>query len=111
MFIVILYGFGMIFMELTRIDAVFSRTTVVLFFCAEMKVLQTPRNFLWIFYGPEDYQWARAAPGGRPEGAQPTRARLGPQAQPGGLCPPRWPPVPLLRPINFQIFQKSSGRP
>ena len=26
--------------------------------------VQTPRNFLWIFYGPEDHQWARAAPGG-----------------------------------------------
>ena len=25
---------------------------------------QTPQNFLWIFYGLEDHQWARAAPGG-----------------------------------------------
>ena len=40
MFTIILYGFGMICMELTRTDAVFSRTTVVLFFSAEMKVLQ-----------------------------------------------------------------------
>ena len=28
--------------------------------------------------------------GGAPRGAQPTRARLGPQVRPGGLCPPRW---------------------
>ena len=28
--------------------------------------VQTPRNFLWISYGPEDHQWARAAPGGVP---------------------------------------------
>ena len=32
MFITILYGFGMIWLELTRTDAVFRRTTVVLFF-------------------------------------------------------------------------------
>src|SRR3990170_251889 len=32
MFTIILYGFGMIWMKLTRTDAVFSRTTVVLFF-------------------------------------------------------------------------------
>ena len=61
------------------------------------------QNFLWIFYGPEDIQWARAAPGGAPSGAQPTRAR------PGGLCPPRWPPAPPLCPINSQIFQNPSG--
>ena len=35
--------------------------------------VQTSRNFLWIFYGPEDSRWARAAPGGAPRGAQPTR--------------------------------------
>ena len=33
MFTTILYGFGMICMELTRTKAVFSRTTVVLFLC------------------------------------------------------------------------------
>ena len=53
-------------------------------------------NFLWIFYGPEDIQWAREAPGGALRGAQPTRARLGAQARPGGLCPSRWPPAPLF---------------
>ena len=37
--------------------------------------VQTPRNFLEIFYGPEDTHWARAAPGGASRGAQPTRAR------------------------------------
>ena len=36
-----------------------------------MKVLQTLQNFLWIFDGPGDYQWAIAAPGGAPRGAQP----------------------------------------
>ena len=42
--------------------------------------------------------------GSAPRGAQPTRARLGAQARPGGLCPPRWPPAPLPCTINFQIF-------
>ena len=62
------------------------------------------RNFLWNFYGPEDIQWAGAAPGGAPRGAQPTRARLGAQAHLGRLCPPRWPPAPPPYPINSQIF-------
>ena len=67
------------------------------------------RNFMWMFCGPEDIQWAREALGGAPRGAQPTRARLGAEGRPGGLCPPRWPPVPPLRPINSQMFQKPSG--
>ena len=37
------------------------------------------------FFGPEDIQWAGEALGGAPRGAQPTRARLGAQARPGGL--------------------------
>ena len=45
------------------------------------------RNFMEIFYGQEDTQWAKAVPGGAPRGAQPTRARLGAQLRPGGLCP------------------------
>ena len=61
------------------------------------------------FYGPKGTEWAIAAPRGAPRGAQPTRARLGPQARPGGLCPPRWPPALPLYPINSQIFQKPSG--
>ena len=49
-----------------------------------------PRQFMMIFYGPEDVQWAKEALGGIPRGAQPTRAR------PGGLCPPRMPPNRLF---------------
>ena len=63
----------------------------------------------WRFFGPQDIQWAREAPGDSPRGEQPTRACLGAQAHPGGLCPPRWPPVPPLYPINSQKFQKPSG--
>ena len=67
--------------------------------------VQTPGNFLWIFYGPEDIQWTREVPGGAPRGAQPTRARQAPLVRPGGLCPPLWPPAPPLCTINSQIFQ------
>src|SRR5215216_4742663 len=50
--------------------------------------------------GPKKYQR------GAPRGAQPTWARLGAQARPGGLCPPRWPPAQPLCSINTPIFQK-----
>ena len=46
--------------------------------------VQTPQNFLWIFYGPEDHQWARAAPGGCPEGSTTHKGA------PGGPGAPRW---------------------
>src|SRR3990170_7320555 len=50
--------------------------------------VQTRRNFLWIFFGPEDIQWAKEVPKRDPE------------------CPPRWPPAPPLCSINTPIFQK-----
>ena len=56
--------------------------------------VQTQRNFLEIFFGPEDTQWAKEVPDGAPRGAQPTWAHLGAQARPGALCPPRPPPAP-----------------
>ena len=39
--------------------------------------VKMPRNFLEIFSGPEEIQWAKEASGGALRGAQPTRARLG----------------------------------
>ena len=48
-----------------------------------------PRNFTENFYGPEGTQRALAAPGGCPEGAQPSRVRQEAQTRPGGLSPPR----------------------
>ena len=53
MFTIILYDFGMILLELTRTDAVFSRTTMVLF-CVEIKVLGMGWKFTVIFYGPKE---------------------------------------------------------
>ena len=87
MFTIILYGFRMICMELTRTDVVFSRTTVVLFFVQKWKFSKHRETFCGFFMdqkrtiGPEQHL------GGAPREAQHTRARLGPQACPGGLCP------------------------
>ena len=45
--------------------------------------------------------------GGASRGAQPTRARLGPQARPGGFCPPRGTPRVLLWPILGILVHKN----
>ena len=68
--------------------------------------VQMPQNFMENFYGPEGTQRALAAPGGFPEGAQPTRACQEAQARPGGLCPPRVPLESTLCSINTPIFKK-----
>ena len=73
--------------------------------------VQMPRNFMEIFYGPKGRQWALVVPRGCPEGGTTHQGAPGPQVRPGGLCPPRWPPVPPLHPTNAQIFQKPSGDP
>ena len=45
------------------------------------------RNFTEIFNGPEDTQWAKAAPGGAPRGEQPTKARPGAKRAQVGCAP------------------------
>ena len=72
----------------------------------ESKHRETPRIF---FMGQKTPDGPKQHLGGAPRGEQPTRARLGAQARPGGSCLPRWPPAPPLYPINSQIFQKPSG--
>ena len=50
MFIIIPYDFGMIWLELTRTDAVFSRTAVVLFLCrnkSSQNVMKINEDFFW----------------------------------------------------------------
>ena len=50
MFTTVLYDFGMIWLELTRIDVVFSRTTVVLFLCrnkSSRNALKINGDFFW----------------------------------------------------------------
>ena len=63
-------------------------------------------TFLRIFLDQKEQLGPKKYQRGAPRGAQPTWARMGAQACPGGLCPPRWPPAPPLRPINLQMFQK-----
>ena len=46
----ILYGFGMISMELTQTDAVFSKTTVVLFFVQKWRFSKWAETFWWFFF-------------------------------------------------------------
>ena len=64
------------------------------------------RNFTDIFYGPEDTQWANAAPGGCSEGSTTH------QGAPGGPGAPWWvvatsgAPGPPICSINTPIFQK-----
>src|SRR3990170_2601102 len=49
---------------------------------------------------------AKRGCGRPPRWAQPTWARLGPQARPGGLCPPRGTPQVLLWPIGCLLVHK-----
>ena len=84
-----------------------------LFFTSQkINIKQSPNaaKLFGDFFGPEDIQWAREAPRGAPRGAQPTRAHLGAQARPGGLCPPRGTPLVLLRPILCLLAQKNSPK-
>ena len=70
MFIIFLHDFGMIWLELTRTDVVFSKTTVVLFLCRN----RSSRNALKIngdFFGKYKKYWNKKLPEGRPVG--PTR--------------------------------------
>ena len=68
--------------------------------------LGSPRGFLeylTIYRAKKGY-------GRLPRWAQPTRARLGPQARPGGLCPPRGTPLVLLWPILGVLVHKNSPK-
>ena len=56
MFTTILYGFGMIWMELTRTDTVFSRTTVVLFFVQKWKFSKWAETFWRFFLNKRDHR-------------------------------------------------------
>ena len=51
--------------------------------------------------------WAKEISEGPTWGPQPTRARLGVLACPGGLCPPGAPPSDVYCTKNSQIFTKN----
>ena len=84
MFIIFLHDFGMIWLELTRTNAVFSRTTVVLCLCRN----RSSRNALKInrdFFGKYKKYWNEELQEGSPMG--PTRVE-------GAPTPLGRPPVP-----------------
>ena len=54
------------------------------------------------------YFKSKGAGRGHPRWAEPTRARLGLQVQPGGLCSPRSSPQVLLQPIGCLLVKKST---
>ena len=68
------------------------------------------RNF-WSRLTPRVFEYlgiyrVKRGCGRPPRWAQPTWVRLGPQARPGGLCPPRGTPQVLLRPIGSPMVHK-----
>ena len=86
MFIIFLHDFGMIWLELTRTDAVFSRTTMVLFLCRN----KSSRNALKIngdLFGKYKKYWNEELREGSPVG--PTRV----EGMPLCLVDSPWVPV------------------
>ena len=67
----------MICMELTWTNAVFSRTTVVLFSVQKWKFSKHRKTFCGFFMDQKTTNGPEQHLGGAPRGAQPTRARLG----------------------------------
>ena len=76
MFTIILYGFGMIWMQLTRTDVVFSRTTMVLFFVQKWKFSKWAETFWRFFWNKRDPRSFVEGPKGEGVGHKtPGRAR------------------------------------
>jgi hypothetical protein len=67
-----------------------------------------PESPLLIFSRSKWLIYQKRGTGGGPRRAQPTRARLGSLARPGGLCPPGGPPLVLICSNNSYIFHKNS---
>ena len=80
--------------------------------------VQTPQNFLWIFYGPEDHQWARAAPGVPRGGHNPPGRVWGPRRAQvvvptlvaWWVVPPSGHPQVQLWPIGGLLVHKKSTK-
>ena len=90
MFTIILYGFDMICMELTRTDAVFSRTTVVLFLCWNESSPYELKLFDDFFRTKETPEASWEGQKSYEEGTTHQGAPGGP-GLPGGMCLPRGP--------------------
>jgi hypothetical protein len=67
-----------------------------------------PESPLLIFSRSKWLIYQKRGTRGGPRRAQPTRARLGSLARPGGLCPPGGPPLVVIFLNIFHIFHKKS---
>jgi len=68
-----------------------------------------PETLRRIFMGQKEHNGPWLHLGGAPRGAQPTRARQGLLARPGGLSPPRDSPQVQPGPICFLLAHKKSS--
>src|SRR3989337_1985467 len=96
-------------MKLTRTDAVFSRTTMVLFLCRNKSSRNGTKLFGEFLWNKRKIPDPRTT-GGAPGGAQPTRACHPLLARPGGLSPPGGPADPDSDAIKSYFRRKKSGR-
>ena len=98
----------MIWMKLTQTDAVFSRTTMVLFLCGNKSSRIGTKlcdNFL---FNKREFVDPRPTGGGHLGGHNPPGRPL--QARPGGLSPPGGPTDPETDAIKSHISRKKSVR-
>ena len=77
-------------------------------FPLEMAALR-PESIILIFSRSKPLIYQKMGTGGGPRRAQPTKARLGSLARPGGLCPPGGPPLVVICSNNSYIFHKKSS--
>ena len=95
-------------MKLTRTDAVFSRTTMVLFLCRNKSSRGGTKLCKDFLYNNKEFLEPRTMEGA-PGWAQPTRARHPLQARSGGLSPPGGPTDPEADAIKSYFSIKNQG--
>ena len=95
-------------MKLTRTDAVFSKTTMVLYFCRNKSSRIGTKLREDLLYNKREFLEPRTTGGGHLGGHNPPgRAPL--QARPGGLSPPGGPADPETDAIKSQMSRKNEG--
>jgi len=99
----------MIRMKLTRTNAIFNRTTMVLFLCRNKSSRNGTKLCEDFLYNKREFLESRTTGGGAPGWAQPTRARHHLQAHPGGLSPPGGPANPKTDTIKSYFSRKNRG--
>jgi hypothetical protein len=94
-------------MKLTRTDAIFSRTTMVLFLCRNKSSRNGTNIFGELFYNKRNILEPRTT-GGGPLAGHKTPGHP-PLARPGGLSPPRGPADPKSNAIKSYFRRKNQG--